>query len=430
MAILKTRASIAQIKAADDQALTDEKGNKILSIKAAGTPTSHIILGQGDAGGGPSLSADGGSDADLSLNSKGAGSKVLIAANGSGANGKLGILNGNKNGFSLESNANHGTGVYSMIFPANLPGSDAFLKIDQSGNMSFSTSSASSFQISANGSSQTINSGDVINFLGTANETTVEVSATDKVQIGLPNIVVLQTSLQAPTLKTGTIADAAGVSAITLSGNDVTILGDLTVQGTTVTLNVSELQVEDKNITIAKGAGSAANSDGAGITVGTQAYAYIIYNDGDGSWDQNLNMNLDTASLSYKINNSAVVDKDGAFFGNAGLGIGLKSNANKRAELDVKITETDIASATATTIATYNMEQISMSGTGMFTVGSFFQVFLNGILQRGVSVSNANANAWVDSGSVDYSYDSNNGKVNFSAAQVVDSDLVTIYYTK
>ena len=49
--------------------------------------------------------------------------------------------------------------------------------------------------------------------------------------------------------------------------NDVIVSGDLTVSGNTTTLNTATLDVEDKNITIAKGAASAAAADGGGINI-------------------------------------------------------------------------------------------------------------------------------------------------------------------
>ena len=59
--------------------------------------------------------------------------------------------------------------------------------------------------------------------------------------------------------------------SLNLSGNiaaaDLTLSGDLTVNGTTTTLNTATLDVEDKNLTLAKGSGSSANADGAGITI-------------------------------------------------------------------------------------------------------------------------------------------------------------------
>ena len=57
-------------------------------------------------------------------------------------------------------------------------------------------------------------------------------------------------------------------TAIALDSSNVTILGNLTVQGSTTELDVTNLNVADKNILIASGAADSAAADGAGITIG------------------------------------------------------------------------------------------------------------------------------------------------------------------
>ncbi len=74
------------------------------------------------------------------------------------------------------------------------------------------------------------------------------------------------------TLSTG------GVGRLTISSAGlVTIPGDLTVAGTTTTIDTTNLTVKDKNIEIAKGNGNDAAVDGAGITVDST--------DGDKTWN-------------------------------------------------------------------------------------------------------------------------------------------------
>lgn len=70
-----------------------------------------------------------------------------------------------------------------------------------------------------------------------------------------------------------TIGDADDVVTI---GNKLIVTGDLQVDGTTTTLNTATLDVEDLNITIAKGAADAAAANGAGITV-DGASATLLY---------------------------------------------------------------------------------------------------------------------------------------------------------
>ena len=65
-------------------------------------------------------------------------------------------------------------------------------------------------------------------------------------------------------------------AAVTTTGN-VTVGGNLQVDGTTTTVNSSTMTVTDKNIEIAKGAANDAAADGAGITVDS--------GDGDKTWN-------------------------------------------------------------------------------------------------------------------------------------------------
>jgi hypothetical protein len=82
----------------------------------------------------------------------------------------------------------------------------------------------------------------------------------------------------------------AGSSSLTLSANALTVAsgidttlngalivqGNLTVNGTTTTLNSTTLEIDDKNIVLASGAANAAAADGAGITI-DGANATILY---------------------------------------------------------------------------------------------------------------------------------------------------------
>ena len=50
--------------------------------------------------------------------------------------------------------------------------------------------------------------------------------------------------------------------------DDLTLTGNLTVGGTTTTLNTATLDVEDLNITVGKAATTSSATDGAGLTFG------------------------------------------------------------------------------------------------------------------------------------------------------------------
>lgn len=76
-----------------------------------------------------------------------------------------------------------------------------------------------------------------------------------------------------------TFTGTVNAAALTLSGN-------LTVSGTTTTVNSTTLDVADLNITIADGAADAAAANGAGITV-DGASATMLYTSSTDTWDFN-----------------------------------------------------------------------------------------------------------------------------------------------
>jgi len=101
---------------------------------------------------------------------------------------------------------------------------------------------------------------------GTANEVETSVSG-QTITIGLPDAVVVGTSLSAPTLRTGTIQSSnTGATAITITANDVTIADDLTVQGNlyvngnTTQVNTTAITVEDRTIELGVVDGSAPST--------------------------------------------------------------------------------------------------------------------------------------------------------------------------
>jgi hypothetical protein len=70
------------------------------------------------------------------------------------------------------------------------------------------------------------------------------------------------------------------------SNGDVTIDGSLTVNGTQTTINSTTLDVDDLNITVAKGAADAAAANGAGLTVDGASATFNYANTGD-KWTMN-----------------------------------------------------------------------------------------------------------------------------------------------
>ena len=84
---------------------------------------------------------------------------------------------------------------------------------------------------------------------------------------------------------------AGGALAVTVDTTGVTIAGNLTVQGTTTTVETANVTIEDNIIEINKGeTGAAITAGSAGIEVdrGTGTNAQIVYNDTTDRWEAGL----------------------------------------------------------------------------------------------------------------------------------------------
>ena len=90
----------------------------------------------------------------------------------------------------------------------------------------------------------------------------------------------------------------------------VVIAGDLTVNGTTTTINSTTLDIDDKNITLASGSANASVANGAGFTVdlGSDGTATINYDNTNDEWD--FNKPIDVASITVNTLNGGATNFD------------------------------------------------------------------------------------------------------------------------
>jgi hypothetical protein len=101
------------------------------------------------------------------------------------------------------------------------------------------------------------------------------------------------------------LSGAAFTGAVSVS-NTFTVTGNLVVTGTTFSANVTNLDVTDKNITVAKGSATAAAADGAGLTVDTANVGWYYHN-ASNTWQSNVGItpsanvtfNLGTSTLNW-----------------------------------------------------------------------------------------------------------------------------------
>jgi hypothetical protein len=116
------------------------------------------------------------------------------------------------------------------------------------------------------GGPSTVSTAQTLTISGTTSEVETSVSG-QTVTIGLPNDVIVGTSLSAPTVKTATIQHQNGTNAVTIDtgGNvtasqNLTVTGDLFVNGSTTQVNTSSITVEDRTIELGVVDGSAPST--------------------------------------------------------------------------------------------------------------------------------------------------------------------------
>jgi hypothetical protein len=162
---------------------------------------------------------------------------------------------------------------------------------------------------SFNSTDFTVTSGDVaVNpiYIGT---TRLDPGETDSSLAGLSSIEVGDVRITSNVISSRTsgilvidpnpVGDSAGGF-----GGDLIIRGNLTVQGTTTTVNSTTVSVNDKNIVLADSAADATAADGSGITIGGALYsgtkATILYDGATDRWDFNKTVDLlDSNALMF-----------------------------------------------------------------------------------------------------------------------------------
>lgn len=116
------------------------------------------------------------------------------------------------------------------------------------------------------------------------------------------------------------IAADDGTTAITLSGANVTVVGDLTVSGTTTTIDTQNLLVEDKNIIIGNVTSPTdTTADGGGITLKGSTDKTITWVDSTDNWTFNQSI---TTSGNLDVQGGTITDSTGALTISTGAGNG------------------------------------------------------------------------------------------------------------
>ena len=129
-------------------------------------------------------------------------------------------------------------------------------------------------------------------------------------------------------------------TALDVSGQNLTVYGNLTVQGTQTTLNTNEVIVEDKTLTLASGSTTSAEADGAGVQI---AGANVTM-----SWDNSNTRVLFNTNLGIigSISSSTLVGLNGASVASYSSSVTnrLTNLESKSGSVDIRLTEIGVVS--------------------------------------------------------------------------------------
>jgi len=135
-----------------------------------------------------------------------------------------------------------------------------------------------------------------------ANDTIVNADINSAAAISQSKIDGLTTDLAAKASLSGATFTGA------VSGTSLTLSGDLTVNGTTTTINSTEITVDDKNLTLGSVATPTdAGADGGGITLKGATDKTLSWVDATDAWTSSENFNL-ASGKTYLANGTAIKD--------------------------------------------------------------------------------------------------------------------------
>jgi hypothetical protein len=165
---------------------------------------------------------------------------------------------------------------------------------------------------------------------------------------------------------------------ISVAGN-ATITGNLTVSGTTTTVNSTTIALADANLELARNATTAAQANGAGITVtGPTTPATITYTSADDRWNLNKNLNVTTVygALSGNATTASTwqTARTLSYTGDATGSMSVNGGADVSAALTLAnsgVTAGSYGSSTAIPVLTIDAKgRVTSASTSAITVGA------------------------------------------------------------
>ena len=223
---------------------------------------------------------------------------------------------------------------------------------------------------SFDGTDFTVSSGNVVVNPTTIGTTEVNPGATTTAIAGMTQLDVDNVRLNGSTIST---TDSANSVMIMDPGNNGTvsgkmiILGDLQVDGTTTTINSTTLDVDDINLTLAKGAADSAAANNAGITIEGPNYATLKYNASTDYFDFGLGVNV-PSTRSFAVGGVDLIEviqdelANNVFLAGEGIDITYDDTAN------TMTFAAELATSSNPGVASFDGTEFAVTGAGAVTI--------------------------------------------------------------
>ena len=266
--------------------------SKVININAAGTglELSVLTLGTLAPQNANSVDIDGGAIDGTVIGGSSAAAGTFTTLTASTLGGALNVNNENLTNVDIDSGAIDGTTIGGASAAAG----------------TFTTATATTKvvtpEVEMSGSTLLV---DAASGTLDVDATTLDVDATTTCEIDNANTT---NGVKLGTNTSGGKVYLGHTTSETTVNDNLTVTGDLTVNGTTITANATTITVDDKNIELGSVASpSDATADGGGITLKGGTDKTLIWDNANDNWTSNQHLNISTGK-EFKINNTKVLD--------------------------------------------------------------------------------------------------------------------------
>ena len=212
---------------------------------------------------------------------------------------------------------------------------------------------------------------DLVNDSITIGDTEVELGATITDLAGLTGATIDDIRINGNKISTSTsqpnlLLDPKGGDS---SGGKVVIYGDLQVEGTTTTINSTEVTINDKVLVLADSSGDATAANGAGIRVGSyDSAASMTYATSGDEWVFNKNINAPEIYRGGVVLREYIEDHLANNFFAVGEGLDITYGSAQDSDNTI-IFSAELATVTNAGVASFDSDQFTVN-SGAVTVST------------------------------------------------------------